>query len=937
MTNWGMKARTVLLVLLPTLIIAMLLLGYTHSLRLRDMQQSLHDRGSVIAQQLALATEIGVFANDSGVLNHIVNQAVTRMDVSQIQIYNHQRQLLASGTAANNRSKAAPLPEHLPRLPNDLFVKEHRGSLTFTAPVFLQRTTLDKSPDLQMAVDAYFRNAFADNILGWVNVTLPHHRGFLQHYLTTVIASIIVLLALIASALYSKRLFNTKKQPRQTQINSSTPGELHILEPNAATMSTSLQPAQNDLQQNVEQATAELRQTLETIEIQNIELDIARKQAVAANRVKSEFLANISHEVRTPMNGIIGFTDLLLKTKVTPRQTEYLSTIQKSANHLLSIINDILDFSKLEAGKLTLDNATFNIRDLIDEVLIALAPKAHKKKLELIALAGPDVPTTLMGDPIRVKQVISNFVSNAIKFTEQGDVVIRVKLNKDLSDHSIIQVSVTDTGIGLSQADQKGLFKAFSQGDTTSTRKFGGTGLGLVISKKLVEMMHGDISLESTPGEGATFRFTFRSDMPVSRKQLPLSSELKGFKVLLFEEHPTTSHLISQNLMEWQMDLTHVNSPEALTSALINAKQSGFDYQLICLGMNAFDESTFHSVARYIKPDNGTALLVLVNSPVNELAKEYTGQKRITFLPKPVHLKRLHQTIAELLIPKEITAESQHMYDDTPSSNASPGNASAQPRVSPRVLAVDDNAANLKLILTLLEEMDLQATGANSGPEAVKLAINQPFDLILMDIQMPGMDGMDAAQQIHKLVESPPPIVALSAHILPEDQQKLETAGINDHMTKPVTEEQLSKLIKKWATPAPAPTATPDSPAAAAATPPATEAPTLDWNLAIRLAGGKPKLAREMLSMLLEDLPGEQVQINRAYADKRFEDMEAYVHKLHGATCYCGTVELRKATQHLEKTLKTDETRESLKEALDNFNRAVERVLQSAQKEAWLG
>jgi two-component system sensor histidine kinase BarA len=290
-------------------------------------------------------------------------------------------------------------------------------------------------------------------------------------------------------------------------------------------MAIAIQRTKAEHQQNIEQATHDIRETLETIEVQNIELDMARKEALEGSRIKSEFLTNISHEIRTPLSGILGFTRILLKDQSDQRKTEHLKTIEKSANGLLTIINDLLDLSKIDAGKLVLENIDFNLRETLEEVLTLSAPEAQMKSLELVSLIYSDVPPFLIGDPLRIKQVLTNLISNAIKFTPEGNITIRVLILDEDENQATIKFEITDTGIGLNDAQQEKIFNAFSQADSSTSRQFGGTGLGLVISEHLVSAMQGDIGVLSEEGEGATFYFS--ATLKKSRKQASPLTELK--------------------------------------------------------------------------------------------------------------------------------------------------------------------------------------------------------------------------------------------------------------------------------------------------------------------------------------------------------------------------------------------------------------------------
>ncbi|HEV2524626.1 MAG TPA: ATP-binding protein, partial [Gammaproteobacteria bacterium] len=373
--------------------------------------------------------------------------------------------------------------------------------------------------------DTYSDLSQIENLSGWLKLELETKSIKLREYQILAKAILIFLFGLSISALLAYRMGRNLTHPileigevvnkiREGALNTRTQvssyPELKMLGSGINAMAETLENAHNELQHKINQATLSLRRTLETIEVQNIELEMSRRAAEHANKIKSEFLADMSHEIRTPLNGVVGFVNLLQKTELNQKQQEYIRTIQKSANNLLAILNDILDFSKMEAGKLRIEQSMMDIRECIDEILNLLLPHAQEKNIALIPLIYSDVPTQVLSDPLRLKQIVTNLVSNAIKFTERGSVIVRVMLENESFSHTTIRVHVTDTGIGLSPEEQKVLFHAFNQTKTGATHKLGGTGLGLVISKKLVEQMGGTIGVESEPQKGSTFWFTFQ-------------------------------------------------------------------------------------------------------------------------------------------------------------------------------------------------------------------------------------------------------------------------------------------------------------------------------------------------------------------------------------------------------------------------------------------
>lgn len=497
----GIRSRVLLLALLPAGLMALVLTW----LQQNDLRTQLLQRGKMIAEQLAPLAAPAMARLAPAQLERIAAQTLEQADVRAVAFLAPDRTRLAH---------AGPSMLNLPPsggTGTQLLQRSGNDATRYLMPVFGHHRDL--------ATDAV--PAEAERLLGWVEIELSHDGTLLRGYRNLFTSLLLILACLALSGLLALRMSRTINDPIERikhAVNQLKDGHLEERLPTMGSheldelahginrMAETLQNAHEELQHSIDQATEDVRQNLETIEIQNIELDMARKEALEASRIKSEFLANMSHEIRTPLNGILGFTHLLQKkSEMTPRQLDYLNTIEKSADNLLGIINEILDFSKIEAGKLVLDSIPFNLRDLIQDTLTILAPAAHAKQLELLSLIYRDTPASLVGDPLRLKQILTNLVSNAIKFTREGTIVVRAMLEDEHEDCAQLRISVQDTGIGLSPQDVRTLFQAFSQADNSLARQPGGTGLGLVISKRLIEQMGGEIGVDSTPGEGSQF------------------------------------------------------------------------------------------------------------------------------------------------------------------------------------------------------------------------------------------------------------------------------------------------------------------------------------------------------------------------------------------------------------------------------------------------
>lgn len=905
LNEWGIKSRVLFLTLVPTVIISLLLSAYFTSTRIQDLERALKDRGYAIALQLAPASEYGVFSGNSHTLQRIANEALSEPEVRSVSIFNKEGHLLAhAGHEQQTPTNILSISDQS----HGITMADTGTSLLFTVPVTIRDVILE---DYAYADSSYDFTENHENILGWISIELGRMTTTIRQYQVLFACSIIVLIGLGISGIFAFRMGRDVARPilnmAQTvekikngnlnaRVYTNAKAELRLLESGINTMAAALKAAHEEMQQSVEQATADLRQTLETIEIQNIELEIARKEAETGSRIKSEFLANMSHEIRTPLNGVIGFINLLMKTKLDSRQKDYLTTIQKSATSLLSIINDILDFSKIEAGKLSLDMVPMDLRECVDDALILMAPAAHDKQLELVPIFYSDVPEKIAGDHLRLKQIITNLVNNAIKFTEEGSVVVRIMLEKDLDETVMVCISVTDSGIGLSLEEQKLLFQAFSQADATTTRRFGGTGLGLVISKRLVQQMGGDIGVESELGKGSTFWFTFYANKVEEPLPYAYHPQLSELTLLIYEEHPTSLMSLTHLYHSWNIPFVTVTEPAQIHHALLQAQERKKPIDILIIGVNQLDaqQEFVQSLISRIREQYTCKIIVLSNTSDQNVLEDGQQSGNVVFLSKPVSRKKMHDTLVDLFIYQRDSETKERIEQQALPS------PSGQPHAAIRILAVDDNPYNLKLVAALLENLQYSVVTASSGFEALTLLQENPFDLVLMDIQMPGMDGVEATRKIRQN-EAPSqhiPIVALTAHAMASEREAVLNAGMDDCLTKPIDEAELGRVIQRWTGQHPSHFST------------EIATPSIDpikqpvnWDQALRLSANNAALAKEMLIGLVDSLKGTQAKINQCFAKKDLDQMREEVHRLHGACCYCGVPDLKSSVAALESAI----------------------------------
>lgn len=680
------------------------------------------------------------------------------------------------------------------------------------------------------------------------------------------------------------------------RLDTQATGDLVELQTEINALLDRISSDTEELKSSMVQTNEDLHETMEAMEVQNIELTLARKEAVEGNRIKSEFLANISHEIRTPLNGIMGFAKLLQKTQLSPRQLDYVRTIQKSSDSLLAIINDVLDLSKIEAGKLVLDHTPLDIEEVIFDVLNMLAPLAEEKNLEQVAFIYDDVPRHLMGDPLRLKQILTNLVNNAIKFTPSGEIIVRCMLENQTDRHAVIRISVTDTGIGLSDSARADLFRAFSQGDPSTTRQFGGTGLGLVISRHLVEQMHGEINFESTQGEGSTFWFTIKAQLDSFAQSAPPGDSLKDCRIVVAEPHEVSRYFLINTLDHWGALSEGESSLQGLIDRLKSSEPpDALILSLSLLSSDVLEASRLLDDLRLLML--GPILLLARSSDSSQEQAVYQAS-RITLLTKPVAPRELHAQLSNML--SAMPAQMALLPTHQPPSQ----------KVHMRVLAVDDNPANLKLVCALLEDLHVDAVPASDGYQAIRLCKESAFDLVFMDIQMPGLNGLEATHAIRQHEKETGtgkhlPVIALTAHAMANEREALLKSGMDDYLTKPVQESQLAHMISKWTGMQPGQSLTPVPDTTPDPVPGRAGDCVVDWEESLRLAAGKTDLARDMLLMLLSNLEQDKTRIMDACENNRMEALLGYVHYLHGATRYCGVPALREAAHELETHIKT--------------------------------
>ncbi|MEO9273974.1 response regulator [Marinomonas sp. 5E14-1] len=898
----------------PAFVVSLLACFFLLSSRFSDLDQNLYERTEHITEQVATTSEYAIVFSDERMIHRTLQNALSHEDISSIQIFDSEQHIIAE------LGKSPTLQDSAFSAEADR-ITEYGEYLESIRQIYYSNNTLDSTLPSQATL---FEPQNQRNLIGWVRIEASKSVAQIKKYQYASIIIFILIAYNILMAVGAFRISRKLSQPinklssalnRLVKGQFSTvkliklPAEYSDLQKDLLDLTERLENHTEELITGIDQATEDIRRSMDSMEEKSAQLHIANREATESNRLKSQFLANISHEVRTPLNAILGYTKTLQKEIREPQQKLYVDTIQQSTNSLLAIIGDILDFSKIEAGKLSLESNHFNLKSLIDEIYQTLSINvlSKEKHIDLVPEFGENIPEWFIGDRIRVRQILTNLIGNAIKFTHQGSIRTKVSLLSEHEENMMLSFQVIDTGIGIPEQKINRLFKPFSQIDTSTTRQFGGTGLGLVITKKLVEQMNGRIEVSSDPRIGSTFRFTLC--LKVSPKAT-ITYEPLNRHVILLEPSTTYRGYINKYLQDIGVGCSSCSDLEQVIT-LINKQHDQTDAILLSVTSDAQSIAEAKELILYSSQQYGIPCILMIQPPGQ--ISHYTDLKNVCkdILLKPVSQSRLYTVLQNV--------------DHTVLIEAPAPEVQMEKLEGIKILAVDDSPINLQLLKHWLTPKGLEVSIAYSGHQAIEMATQDKYDIIFMDIQMPEMDGMETTQQL-RLLESykDTPIIALTAHALESEQQQILASGMNAYLTKPVDEEVLLNTIETWHTNTDSFQDQVDE----------KMQNIFSLEKALNIVDGRADIAKEMFDMLANSLEAEKKLIKHHLENQDTGKLIEVIHRIHGASKYTGTINLARHAGFLETHLK-ELGLEEIEGVVEDFMEAIEELVSHRKLIAW--
>ncbi|VAW53979.1 hypothetical protein MNBD_GAMMA05-1622 [hydrothermal vent metagenome] len=777
------------MVLAPLVSVSVILTYYHTNGRLQELTETVVIEGRIIAEHISNDSEHYMFTGDEEKLQILVNEAVKEAAVNEVQIIDLNSNVVVTTRLSNRLSS---------QLSNETktTVSDDSDSFLITQPIIYKDIFID---EINQKVESL------GVIVGWVHLTMSvnkveekKHRILLDNLLILIVGLLLSTLIafLISRSLIVplKRLHSAVESISGGNLNSKLSigqgGEFGEIENGINKMASELQLSSEQQKGRVDQATQALMEMVMQLEQKNVLLDEARKEAEAIGNSKVEFLANMSHEIRTPLNAVIGASDLLMKMINDNDAVKYMSTLSVASRQLNSVVDDILDFSRMEANKLELEHVSFNILEVLESVISLHSPLAHEKNLELILKVESGMPATIFGDPLRISQIVSNLVSNAIKFTSEGQVLVSassvVVNNKNLR----LQINVKDTGAGLTESAQENLFDAFSQADTAVARKFGGSGLGLAIVRKLIEQMHGFINVKSVVDEGT--EFIIHLDLKIDKHKTDSNENtLLGMSVLLYEKNYVTEETIKNILLYWGVEVTVCITDDDFIGNLMKIKSEDRNCDCVIMGMgkDALSTPTVEGCVQKIRCLSMMPIILMLNTTEFELPAQVIDEK-VCWLSKPINRQVLHKKL------KSIDNKETNIADQAIGScNLNEIVDVASLFSNLKILIAEDNGFNRDLLTDMLEAYGAQVTAVEDGQYAVEAALAGDFDIVFLDLHMPRKDGITAANEIKlAALEKAPFLIAATADVFIKDQGD-EVDVFDSFVFKPIREEVLLEKL----------------------------------------------------------------------------------------------------------------------------------------------
>ena len=872
MNKLGIKYQILMITLIPVFLID-LFFTYKHiDNSIGQANDLLQSKGRIIARQIAGASEFNLFTGNDTQIRYLLDQSVGSNDIVMAAIYDRQGQLIAESAAAD--FDPADVTEYF----------YHREAI------------MSQSIEHSDVFSPDFADERQTSVLGWVHLYISRYQ-LQQTTREIVFDSIlffisILVIAVVMTVIISRRItrpiFGLMEHLKDVEtgqlgqiIEPTEDNEIGAVQKGFNRMTQSLLTNRRHLNQRIQQATQQLNEAITDLESKNRELGFARDEAQSANRSKSEFLANMSHEIRTPINGIKGFISLLSQSQLDPEQQRYVDIVLKSTTDLTNIVNEILDFSKMESGKLHIVDEEFDFYEVVEQTRDLLFINVLTKNIDLNLIIYSDTPRWLIGDKLRLKQILLNLIGNAIKFTDQGRVMIKVSLLDQRDEAVDIEVVVEDTGIGISDEDQQNLFQAFSQVESSDRRRFAGTGLGLVISKNLATLMGGDISMHSELGKGSKFvlHLPFRT--------APLAA---AFADDADSEQPKALIFGADNICLMETRTLFDRAGVSTECSLVDGRQ-GAETVIECIQRNLAYIDLLVFDLRHFDIDLEKILDAETARTKRVLLMDYDrGIEPISQPPgiEFVSIINTSQAIADLLRRRE--------DEDGSEQDGRARDAGTRKHV----LLVDDNQVNLKLASELIRLWGHSVSEAEHGERAFELYRQREFDLIILDIQMPDIDGASLLKMMRECKpDDPAPIVALTANVLNDEADRLLELGFDYYLSKPIDESRFRALLD-------------GSPqrrleAAAAGTESAQQTDcSVDYARSLALSADNESLLRQIFEIIERDIPEQQQQLRRALEQRDREKLAAIAHKLHGVTCYASLPRLRRQVLGFQQRLAHD-------------------------------